>query len=132
MTRSLLLNFISRSYMYRKGYVLNPPKSDQESVLMMRCPIRIRTKFWQHNSAVLRLHDRNGAAENIGIMPLKFRPDLNQASQHKYALSGTPRLFKNGQFQIYMPHMCNACKMCKFETGNTLSSTTYNLTIEIN
>jgi hypothetical protein len=72
MTHYLLIHFISRFYIYRKGYVLNPPKSDRESVLMTRRLVQIRMKFQQHNLAVLRLHVRNGAAKNIRVMPPKF------------------------------------------------------------
>jgi hypothetical protein len=55
---------------------------------MTRHAVQIQTKFRQHNPAVLRLHARNGAAENIRVMPPKFWPDPNQ-SRHKHALSVT-------------------------------------------
>jgi hypothetical protein len=61
---------------------------------MTRRPIQIRTKFRQQNPDVIRMHVRNGAAENIRVMLPKFRPDPNQVSHHKHALSGTVRLLK--------------------------------------
>jgi hypothetical protein len=111
-------HFISQSYIYRKRYILNPPKSDWERVLMMRRLVRIRTKFQYHNPAVLWLHIRNGAVENIRVVPPKFWPDPNQTSRHKHTLSDTPRLFKKGQFWIYTSHMRSAYETCRFKTGD--------------
>jgi hypothetical protein len=111
--------------------VINTSKSGRESLLMTNRPVRIQTKFWQHNSVILQLHTRNDAAENIRIMPPNFRPDLNQTSRHKHALSDTPRLSKKGQLWNYTPHMHSACETCRFKMGDVYGSATYNLTVEI-
>jgi hypothetical protein len=43
-------------------------------MLIMRHEVRIQAKFQQRNPVV---HARNGAVENIRVMPLKFWPYPN-------------------------------------------------------
>jgi hypothetical protein len=64
-------------------------QSARVSMLMTRRLVWIRSKFQWHNPDVLRCTILNVQSENSGVMLLKFRPDLNQASYHKHALSIT-------------------------------------------
>jgi hypothetical protein len=58
-------------------------------MLMTRCLVRIRLKFWRHNPDVLRCTILGVQSENNGVMLPKFYPDLNQTSHHKHAFSIT-------------------------------------------
>jgi hypothetical protein len=66
-------------------------RQDRESVLMMRCLVRIRSKFQWHDPDVLRYTISGVLSKNSGIMLPKFHPDPNQVSHHNHALSVTLR-----------------------------------------
>jgi hypothetical protein len=55
----------------------------------MRRLIRIWSKFRRHNPDVLHCTILDVQLKNSGVMLSKFRPDPNQASHHKHALSIT-------------------------------------------
>jgi hypothetical protein len=65
------------------------PRSARENMLMIRRLVQFRSKFRWHNPYVLRCTISDMQSENSGVMLLKFRPDPNQTSHHKHALSIT-------------------------------------------
>jgi hypothetical protein len=85
-----------RSSMFHMRYTLmhvgselslfGQPLSDQESVLMTRCLVRIQPKFRQHNPDVLRCTISGVHLENNRVMLSKFHLDLSLTSRHKHAL----------------------------------------------
>jgi hypothetical protein len=97
-----------RTYTFHmwKGYVLNPPKSDRESVLMTRCEVQIRPKLRWHNPDVLRCTISGVQPKNSGVMLLKFHPGLNPMFHHKHALSVTIRWVYDISFPIDLRPRC--------------------------
>jgi len=85
------------------GKDINPPENGGGRMRLVTCPM-VRTKFRQHNPAVLRTHAYHGATENNWVMLLKSRSDQRTRARITCGHTHSPAVQIRGQSRNHAHH----------------------------